>query len=70
VGRGVLFIVAKKLAKDNDSKVTVENIERYYKEIPAVKDEIQDILINTNSNCLQKFFKNSARTKNACHLNS
>ncbi|MBD7910171.1 MULTISPECIES: radical SAM protein [Clostridium] len=53
-----IFSVAKKLAKDNYSKMAVENIEDYYNEIPTVKDEIQDILANTNSNCLQKFFKN------------
>jgi MoaA/NifB/PqqE/SkfB family radical SAM enzyme len=53
-----LFSVARKLAKDDDSKEGLKNIEDYYNEIPSVKEEIQDILINTNSNCLQKFFKN------------
>lgn len=55
---GKLFSVAKVLAKDKDSKQAVENIEKYYKEIPSIKEEILDILTNTNSNCLQKFFKN------------
>ncbi|MDS0526367.1 radical SAM protein [Clostridium sp. SHJSY1] len=53
-----LFSVAKKLSKDEDSKMAIKNIEDYYNEIPTVKEEIQDILLNTNSNCLQKFFKN------------
>lgn len=53
-----LFSAAKLLAKDKDSKKVVENIESYYNENSVIKEEIEDILKNTNSNCLQRFFKN------------
>lgn len=53
-----LFVITKFLAKDKDSKRTVLNIEKYYNETPSVKKEIEKILKETNSNCLQKFFKN------------
>lgn len=53
-----LFSIAKFLAKDKESKKAVLNVEKYYNETPSIKEEIQNILKDTNSNCLQKFFKN------------
>lgn len=53
-----LFTITKFLAKDKDSKKAVLNVEKYYNETPSIKEEIQNILKETNSNCLQKFFKN------------
>jgi len=53
-----LFTITKFLAKDKDSKKAIINIEKYYNEIPSIKEEIQNILKETNFNCLQKFFKN------------
>ena len=53
-----LFSTVKLLLKDEDSKKTLENIESYYNNNCAIKHEIEGILKNTNSNYLQKFFKN------------
>lgn len=53
-----LFLITKFLSKDKDSKKAIFNIEKYYNEVPSIKEEILNILKETNPNCLQKFFKN------------
>lgn len=53
-----IFKTINKLVKDEDTKDTVYRIEEYYNNNPVIKEEINNILKNTNSNCLQKFFKN------------
>ncbi|MDD6794244.1 MAG: radical SAM protein [Clostridiaceae bacterium] len=53
-----LFTIMKALSKDKDSKKAIEDIMKDYNEKPSVKEEVLDVLKNTNSNCLQKFFKN------------
>lgn len=53
-----LFSTAKLLSKDKASKEAVEKIENYYNNNPVIKEEIESILKDTNSNYLQGFFKN------------
>ena len=53
-----LFSIIKALSRDTESKDAIESIEKYYNEIPSIKEEVNHILSTTNSNCLQKFFKN------------
>lgn len=53
-----LFSLVKFLSKDEDSKQGVEDVEKFYNEIPSVRNFINDILINTNKNCLKRFSQN------------
>ncbi|SHE80515.1 radical SAM protein [Clostridium fallax] len=53
-----IFYLAKKLVTDEDSKKGVEDVERYYHEMPSVKEFIQGVLKNTNPNCLKMFYQN------------
>jgi MoaA/NifB/PqqE/SkfB family radical SAM enzyme len=53
-----LFALVKKSVKDDFSKERVDKVYQYYNDMPAVHDFIQDILVNTNKNCMKKFFAN------------
>ncbi|MCR4943647.1 MAG: radical SAM protein [Clostridium sp.] len=53
-----IFATIRKLVKDEESISTINKIEEYYKDNPVVKEEIKNILKNTNSNCMQSFFRN------------
>lgn len=53
-----IFSLIKKLATDEDSIRGIENVESYYTDMPSVHEYINDILLNTNKNCLKKFVKN------------
>lgn len=53
-----IFSLIKALAKDDDSKEGIENVQSYYRDIPSVNEYVNDILKNTNKNCLKKFFTN------------
>ena len=53
-----IFATIRKLVKDEESISTINKIEEYYNDNPVVKEEIKNILKNTNSNCMQSFFRN------------
>ncbi len=53
-----IFNIIRKGVRDKDSKNAIDEVQRYYNEIPSVHNFIQDILKNTNKNCLSKFFAN------------
>lgn len=53
-----IFNIIRKGVRDKDSKNAIDEIQRYYNEMPSVHNYIQDILKNTNKNCLSKFFAN------------
>lgn len=53
-----IFNVVRKGVRDKDSKNAIDEVQRYYNEMPSVHNFIQDILKNTNKNCLSKFFAN------------
>ena len=53
-----IFEIVKKSTKDEFTKDKIVNIEKYYNEIPSIREYIQDILKNTNKNCLKKFYSN------------
>lgn len=53
-----LFTVIRKGIKDDLTRDGIEKIEQYYKEVPSVKEYVEDILKNTNSIALKKFFSN------------
>lgn len=50
--------IAKRSTKDEFIKDRISNIEKYYNEIPSIKDYIQDTLKNSNKTCLKKFYSN------------
>ena len=50
--------IIRKGVRDEFSKEGIDEVERYYNEMPVVHDFIQDILKTTNKNCLTKFFAN------------
>lgn len=53
-----LFHLAESAAKDDFTKEKITKAEGYYNSMPSVKHFIQDILVNTNKNCLKKFYGN------------
>ena len=53
-----IFGLIKKLSKDEDSKRGIDNVQSYYNDMPSVHEFINDVLVNTNKNCLKKFFTN------------
>lgn len=53
-----IFNIIRKGVRDKDSKNAIDEIQRYYNEMPSVHNFIQDILKTTNKNCLSKFFAN------------
>lgn len=53
-----IFSVIRKGIRDEYSKQGIDDIQKYYEEVPSIHDFIQDILIHTNKNCLSKFFAN------------
>lgn len=53
-----LFEIVKKSIKDEFTKEKIGNIQGLYNEIPSIKEYVQDILHNTNKNCLKKFYTN------------
>ena len=50
-----LFNLSIKLIKDNDNKKKIKNAYTYYNDTPLVKNFIENILSNLNSNFLKKF---------------
>lgn len=53
-----LFELVHKGVKDEFTKQRIDSIQKYYNEMPSVQEFAQDILKNTNKNCLKKFFGN------------
>lgn len=53
-----IFNIIRKGIRDDETRNSINEVQRYYEEIPSVHDYIQDILKNTNKNCLSKFFAN------------
>lgn len=53
-----IFNIIRKGIRDDETRSSINEVQRYYEEIPSVHDYIQDILKNTNKNCLSKFFAN------------
>src|SRR3712207_4086341 len=53
-----IFAIIRKGVKDEFSKQRIDNVQKYYEEMPSIHEYIQDILLNTNKNCLKKFFSN------------
>lgn len=53
-----IFDLVKKSAHDDFSKERVDKVYQYYEKMPSVHEYIQDILLNTNKNCMKKFFSN------------
>lgn len=53
-----IFSLAKMVAKNDDCKRSIEKIERYYNEVPSIKQFVQDVLANTNKTCMKKLCKN------------
>ncbi|MGG7078938.1 radical SAM protein [Clostridium sardiniense] len=53
-----IFNIIRKGIRDDETRDSINEVQRYYEEIPSVHDYIQDILKNTNKNCLSKFFAN------------
>lgn len=53
-----IFELLKKGVDDPESRDRVDKVVKYYNEMPAVREYINKVLTNTNSNCLKKFFTN------------
>ncbi len=53
-----IFNVIRKGIRDDETRRSIDEVQRYYEEIPSVHEYFQDILKNTNKNCLSKFFAN------------
>jgi MoaA/NifB/PqqE/SkfB family radical SAM enzyme len=53
-----LFSLAKKAVSDQFSREEINKVEAYYNQSPSIKSFVQDILKNTNKNCLKKFYAN------------
>lgn len=53
-----IFNIIRKGIRDDETRDSINEVQRYYEEIPSVHAYIQDILKNTNKNCLSKFFAN------------
>lgn len=53
-----IFNIIRKGIRDDETRNSINEVQRYYEEIPSAHDYIQDILKNTNKNCLSKFFAN------------
>lgn len=53
-----IFNIIRKGIRDDETRNSINEVQRYYEEIPSVHEYIQDILKNTNKNCLSKFFAN------------
>ncbi|KAJ53306.1 MoaA/NifB/PqqE/SkfB family radical SAM enzyme [Clostridium tetanomorphum] len=53
-----LFDIVKKTVKDEENLERVNNVYKYYKEIPSVNEYIQNILKTTDKKCMQKLFTN------------
>ncbi|GIM29639.1 radical SAM protein [Clostridium polyendosporum] len=53
-----IFSLARMLAKDDDSKKSIEEIEKYYNEVPSIKQFLQEVLTNTNKAFMKKLFEN------------
>lgn len=53
-----IFSLAKMVAKDGDCKQSIEVIEKYYNEVPSMKQFVQDVLANTNKTCMKKLCRN------------
>lgn len=51
--------IAKKIAKkDEENLKRIDNVYRYYNDIPSVNEYINNILTTTDKNCLKKLFTN------------
>lgn len=53
-----LFEIAEKASRDEFTKSKIVSIKKYYNDMPSVKGYIENILKNTNKNCLKKFYSN------------
>lgn len=53
-----LFTIVRKGVRDEFSKERVDDVQKYYNEMPSIHEYVQDILQNTNKNCLKRFFAN------------
>lgn len=53
-----LFEIVKKSIKDDFTREKIGGVQKIYNDIPSVKEFVQDILKNTNKNCLKKFYSN------------
>ncbi|MFA9397251.1 MAG: radical SAM protein [Clostridiaceae bacterium] len=53
-----IFSLLKKTTNDEFSKERIDKVYQYYNEMPSVNEFIQDLLKNTNKNCMNKFVSN------------
>lgn len=53
-----LFGIMKKAIKNDDTKNIITKIEKYYNENPSTREYVEDILKNTDKNCLKKIYSN------------
>lgn len=53
-----IFSTIRLLTKDKSALAQIEHVYKYYKDDKSKHDFIQDILKNTDSKCLKKFFTN------------
>ena len=53
-----IFDIIKKSVKEPDNAKRVENVYKWYNENPAIHQYVMNVVNNTNSKCLCKFFTN------------